>query len=95
MKRALIWMLSAFAVPILLTLVWKLIASLIGPVVPLYSEVAACALAAVWGQQVGRRAGRLIGAATGITVLILAFLLIINYFMWLTALAGEMDYQML
>ncbi|MDQ6912155.1 MAG: hypothetical protein M3128_04705 [Verrucomicrobiota bacterium] len=90
-----IWTLSAFAGPILITLVWKLIETSIGPVVPLYSVVAACALAAVWGRQVGRKAGRVMGVVAGVAVLILAFVLIINYFMWLTALAGEMDYQMM
>ena len=84
-----------FGVPIVITVLYRFIESSIGPIVFFYSVIGGVIFGIIWIKTLWKKWNGFVGLLIGIPLGVLGMLLLINFFIWLTLVMGEMDYELI
>ena len=84
-----------FGLPIVITGLYKLVESSIGPIVFFYSVIGGIIFGMTWIRTLWKKWNGFVGLLVGVPIGVLGTLLLINFFIWLTWIMGEMDYELM
>ena len=94
-KKSSFLSLIIFLIPIIITAFFKLIETSIGPTVLLYSIVGGFALGFIWVYAISEKWNEYAGIFIGVPIGLIGMVLLINFFILMTQLMNEMDYQLM
>ncbi len=84
-----------FGLPIIITGFYKYVESSIGPVVLVYSFIGGILLGLTWIKTLKNKWNRFAGLMIGVPIMIFGMVLLVNFFIWITWVMGEMDYALM
>ena len=84
-----------FGLPIVITVLYRFIESSIGPIVFFYSVIGGVIFGIIWIKTLWKMWNGFVGLLIGIPLGVLGMLLLINFFIWVTWVMGEMDYELI
>ena len=84
-----------FGLPIVITALYRFIESSIGPIVFFYSVIGGVIFGIIWIRTLWKMWNGFVGLFIGIPLGVLGMLLLINFFIWVTWVMGEMDYELI
>ena len=84
-----------FGLPIVITVLYRFIESSIGPIVFFYSLIGGVIFGIIWIRTLWKMWNGFVGLLIGIPLGVLGMLLLINFFIWVTWVMGEMDYELI
>ena len=94
-KNCAILNITIFCLPLVITSIYKFIESSIGPIVLFYSIAGGILIGFIWMKTIKKKWHNICGIVVGVPVGIVGIILLINFFVFITSIMGEMDYQLL
>ena len=94
-RNSIMLSIAIFCLPIIITSFYKLIEISIGPVVLFYSIAGGILVGFTWIGTIQNKWGELLGMIIGVLIGIIAIILLLNFFILVTWVMGEMDYALL